>query len=39
MPTISKSQITTVVLTLGVLWAVHNVAVLKPVKNFMNFDQ
>ena len=39
MPTISKNQIVTVGLTLGLLWAIHNVSMLKPAKDFMNFDQ
>ena len=37
MPT--KSQLVTVGLTLAVLWAVHNVDALAPIKNLMNFDQ
>lgn len=37
MPT--KSQFMTVGLTLAVLWAVHNVGALDPVRKFMNFDQ
>lgn len=39
MPTINKTMITTVVVTLGVLWAIHNVGALEKVKDFMNFDQ
>jgi hypothetical protein len=34
-----KARVITVVATLAVLWAVHNVSALKPVKEFMNFDQ
>lgn len=34
-----KSRIITVVSTLAVLWAVHNVKALAPVKDFMKFDQ
>jgi hypothetical protein len=34
-----KSRFMTVGLTLAVLWAVHNIGVLKPVKDIMNFDQ
>lgn len=37
MPT--KSQGVTVILTLAVLYAVHNVSALEPVKKFLNFDQ
>lgn len=37
MPT--KQQMMTVALTLGVLWAIHNVGALEPVKDFLNFDQ
>ena len=39
MPTINKSMIVTMALTLGALWAIHNVGPLAPVKNFLNFDQ
>lgn len=39
MPSINKTMISTVVVTLGVLWAIHNVGALSPVKDFLNFDQ
>jgi hypothetical protein len=35
----SRSQMMTVGLTLVTLWAIHNVGPLKPVKDFLNFDQ
>ncbi|AUR98304.1 hypothetical protein NVP1249A_10 [Vibrio phage 1.249.A._10N.261.55.B9] len=35
----SKSQMITVAMTIGVLWAIHNVGALSPVKDFLNFDQ
>jgi hypothetical protein len=35
----NKTQLVTVAMTLAVLWAVHNVSALSPVKDFMNFDQ
>ena len=35
----SKSQLTTVALTLVALWAIHNVGALAPAKDFLNFDQ
>lgn len=36
---ISKTQATTVALTLVALWAIHNVKALEPVKDFLHFDQ
>jgi hypothetical protein len=35
----NKSQGVTVLITLTVLYAVHNFAALAPVKKLMNFDQ
>jgi hypothetical protein len=37
MPT--KGQLITAALTIGALWAIHNVEALAPVKKFLNFDQ
>ena len=39
MTMLSKSQILTVGATLAVLWAIHNIEVLKPAKDILNFDQ
>ena len=35
----SKTQMTTILITVGLLWAVHNVGALDPVRKFLNFDQ
>lgn len=35
----TKTQTATILLTLGALWAVHNVEALNPVRKFLNFDQ
>lgn len=36
---VNKTTMVTVGVTLAVLWAVHNVEALAPVKKFLNFDQ
>lgn len=36
---ISKTLLKTVAVTLAVLWAVHNIGILSPAKDFLNFDQ
>jgi hypothetical protein len=33
----SKSAVFTILWTVGVLWAIHNLDALKPAKKFMNF--
>jgi len=39
MNVFTKARLITVAMTLGALWAIHNVEPLKPVKDLLNFDQ
>ncbi len=34
-----KQRLITIGMTLGLLWAVHNVGILSPAKKVLNFDQ
>lgn len=36
---LKKVNVPTLVATLAVLWAVHNVGALDPARKFLNFDQ